>query len=134
VTWAIPGGPPLWYTAKMVLSVDIRHWLDEHGELPSANPSLRRKALRIAQLIEAGALLEPGEFREVLVACSRRFDGHACEGLLWVAKLSDERLHAYCRNCAREEIYISGWQDTRWSEGPMAPQLDPMAATLQNIN
>jgi hypothetical protein len=118
----------------MVLCVDIRHWLDPRGELPTDNAALRRKALRVVQLIEAGALLEPGEFREALVACTKRLAGHACDGLLWVEKCSDERLHAYCRVCAREELYISGWQDTRWSEGPMVPMSDPMAAVLHNIN
>ena len=118
----------------MVLSVDIRHWLDEQGELPADRPALRRKALRVAQLIEAGALLEPGEHREALVACARRVLGKPCTGLLWVAKLADDRLHACCPQCGGDELYVSGWQDTRWARGPMAPQLDPMAAQLHSIH
>ena len=105
----------------MALIVDIRHWLDEHGELPRDNLRIRRQALRIAQLIEAGGPLEVGQFRETLVPCSVRPHRKPCLGLLWVQKSPDERVWAYCLVCQREEILISGWQDTMWAHGPMEP-------------
>jgi hypothetical protein len=98
--------------------IDVRHLLDEHGELPLELP-VRRQALRFAQLIEAGGPLEVGEFRETLVPCSSRLHRRACLGLLWVEKSQDDRIWAYCLVCRRAEIFISGWQDTIWANGPM---------------
>src|SRR5215510_14531011 len=112
----------------MALIVDIRHWLDEHGELPRDNLRIRRQALRIAQLIEAGGPLEVGQFRETLVACSVRPHRKPCLGLPWVQKSPDERVWAYCLVCQREEILISGWQDTMWAHGPMEPATSEEAA------
>jgi hypothetical protein len=105
----------------MSLIVDIRHWLDEHGDLPQDNLRVRRQALRMAQLIEAGGPLEPGQFRETLVPCSLRPKRKPCLGLLWVQKSSDDQVCAYCLVCKREEIVISGWQETMWANGPMEP-------------
>jgi len=108
----------------MALTVDIRHWLDARGQLPADNLRLRRQALRIAQLIEAGGPLEVGQVRETLVACTLRPNHKPCLGLLWVEKRSDDRIWAYCMMCKREEILISGWQDTLWADGPMPPLSD----------
>ena len=105
----------------MALIVDIRDWLDEHGDLPHDNLRVRRRALRIAQLIEAGGPLEAGQFRETLVPCSLRPNRKQCLGLLWVQKSTDDQVCAYCLVCKREEIVISGWQDTMWAQGPMEP-------------
>jgi hypothetical protein len=118
----------------MALFVDIRHWLDERGELPLDNLQVRRRALRIAQLIEAGGPLQTGQLRETLVACSSRPNRKACLGLLWVEKSQDERICAYCVVCKREEILISGWQDTIWANGPMEPASPEMLIPSQNLN
>jgi hypothetical protein len=114
--------------------LDIRHWLDDRGELPHDNPQIRRRALRIAQLIEAGGPLEPGQLRETLVACSSRPNRKPCMGLLWVEKSNDERVCAYCVVCRREEIVISGWQDTIWANGPMEPATAEVFVPSQNFN
>jgi hypothetical protein len=118
----------------MALFVDIRHWLDERGELPLDNLQVRRRALRIAQLIEAGGPLQMGQLRETLVACSSRPNRKACLGLLWVEKSQDERICAYCVVCKREEILISGWQDTIWANGPMEPASPEMLVPSHNLN
>jgi hypothetical protein len=110
----------------MTLIVDIRDWLDEHGLLPIDNLRVRRRALRVAQLIEAGGPLAIGQFRETLVACSSRPDRKPCLGLLWVEKVEEDRIWAYCPACKREEILISGWQETMWAKGPMEPASDEM--------
>jgi hypothetical protein len=98
--------------------VDIRHWLDEAGQ--PAGP-VRRQALRIARLIEYGGPLQARQFRQTLVECSRRVQRKPCEGLLWVEKQQDGRIVAFCRMCEKEEIYISGWEETEWADGPMEP-------------
>jgi hypothetical protein len=102
----------------MTYVVDIRHWLDEDGK-PAA--PVRRRALRIARLIEYGGPLDVGYARETLVECSRRVNRRPCPGLLWVAKAADDAIEASCLVCRREELIISGWEDTEWAGGPMAP-------------
>ena len=118
----------------MALIVDIRDWLDDDGQLPIDNLNVRRRALRIAQLIEAGGPLAVGQLRETLIACSLRPNRRPCLGLLWVEKVEDERIYAYCLACKREEIWISGWQDTLWAEGPMEPASHEMLTLPQNVN
>src|SRR5215475_5301107 len=94
---------PIVIRRRMALIVDIRHWLDEHGQLPSDNLVVRRRALRIAQLIEAGGPLAVGQLRETLIPCSLRPNRKPCLGLLWVEKVKDEHIYAYCLACEREE-------------------------------
>jgi hypothetical protein len=118
----------------MALIVDIRHWLDERGELPLDNLQVRRRALRVAQLIEAGGPLETGQVRETLVACSCRPHRKPCMGLLWVEKAMDERIWAYCLICKREEIVISGWQHTMWAHGPMEPATPELLEPPHTVN
>jgi hypothetical protein len=118
----------------MTLIVDIRHWLDERGELPLDNLHIRRRALRIAQLIEAGGPLESGQIRETLVACTLRPNRKPCLGLLCVEKTKDRRIWAYCLACQREEILISGWEDTMWANGPMEPATEEQLTLPQEVN
>ena len=118
----------------MALTVDIRHWLAARGQLPADNLRLRRQALRIAQLIEAGGPLEVGQVRETLVACTLRPNHKPCLGLLWVEKRSDDRIWAYCMMCKREEILISGWQETMWANGPMEPATEDRFTLPQDVN
>jgi hypothetical protein len=102
----------------MVLVVDIRHWLLPNGD---PHPRLRRQVLRIARLIEYGGQLEVGYTRETLIECSRRPNRAPCPGLLWVFKIQDGTIEATCMICKNERIHISGWQETEWADGPMAP-------------
>jgi hypothetical protein len=100
------------------LSVDICHWLDEHGE--PAEP-VRRKALWIARMIEYGGPLESGFCRETLIECTMRPKRRACRGLLWVGKAPDGRIDAWCRTCDQLNIIVTGWEGTFWANGPMEP-------------
>ena len=108
----------------MFRSIDIRHWLASDGELPANNLRLRRQALRVARLIEAGGPLEPGQYRETLVDCTARPARKSCLGLVWVEKLADGRLEASCPACQRERVFIAGWEHTKWAGGPMGPASD----------
>lgn len=103
------------------LIVDIRHWLDERGSLPTHDLRLRRNALRIATLIEYGGPLAQLEGRETMVPCKRRPTGRPCMGLMMVVKRADDRIHVYCSACGDNEAIISGWQETDWADGPCAP-------------
>jgi hypothetical protein len=98
--------------------VDIRDWLEPNGD---PHPRLRRQALRMARLIEYGGPLQQGQMRETLVECSRRSKRRPCPGLLWVTKGAEDTIEAHCALCRNEEVYISGWQETIWAEGPMEP-------------
>ena len=81
----------------------------------------RRKLLQIARLIEYGARLEPDEYRETLVECTRRPGRKRCLGFLWVAKTDDREILAYCSACETDQVLIHSWQDTPWADGPMEP-------------
>lgn len=115
----------------MHLVLDVRDWFDEHG---NPIPQLRRRALRIARLIEYGGTLKPGEVRLTLVECSRRPKRRDCEGLLWVTKTKDDHLSAWCPHCDQECILITGWADTVYAEGPPEPlpALPPVDASALN--
>ena len=116
----------------MALIVDIRHWLDENGNIPD-DPRIRRQALRVARLIEAGGPLKAGESRETLVECSCRPDRKQCLGLMWVEKCDEEHIHAECLVCLKDQVQISGWQDTEWANGmmdPVSPDDRPTGALL----
>lgn len=103
----------------MKLTVDPRHWLDEHGNIPLEPARLRRNMLRIARIIEYGGPLNSGTMLETLIECSRKPKRKQCPGLLWVQKLEDQAIAAYCMICKQEEIYVHHWQDTEWADGPM---------------
>ncbi len=105
----------------MTLVVDINHFLDEHRELPAAPLRLRRKALRIVRFIEYGGPLRKLEGRETLVECRKRPKGKSCLGLMWVVKLSDDRIDVHCPTCHEVEAIVSGWQESLWAAGPMPP-------------
>jgi len=117
---------PLATFRTMTLVVDITHWLDERGELPTADLRLRRLALRIARFIEYGGPLDPLQARETLIECKRRPAHKPCLGLLWVMKRADDRIEVFCRACRDIEAVISDWQDTVWAEGimPAVPMTD----------
>lgn len=115
-----------------MLIVNIRHWLDAQNDIPLRPARLRRNALRVAQLIEYGGPLEVGEMRETLVQCTKRPKGRPCPGLLWVAKQEDQRIYAFCVGCRRDELVISGWEDTRWADGMMEPVPVPPADNIDD--
>jgi hypothetical protein len=96
------------------------HFLADDGGLPDSDDTrVRKAALRVAGLIEAGGPLRVGQMRETLVACDRRIERKPCPGLLWVRKADDGRIHAWCFVCRRWEMWLSDWEDTEWAEGPM---------------
>lgn len=101
----------------MTLVVDPWHWLTPEGEIPSKDPRLRRNTLRVARIIEYGATLPVGRFRETLVECSRRPAGARCQGLLCVRKRTDEALLAFCPACGTVYMLVHNWKGTRWSNG-----------------
>jgi hypothetical protein len=118
----------------MTFVTDIRHFLDDHGRLRLDNLPLRRRALRLAQLVEAGGPLEAGQFRETLVPCPARSRRTPCLGLQWVEKTRDRRIFAWCPACHRHETLISGWEMTPWAAGPMEPATDDELDLSPDVN
>ena len=90
----------------MTLIVDPWHWLTPDGEIPMDHPRLRRQVLRVARVIEYGALLGRDEARETLIECTRRPGKKPCPGLLWVVKSADDRLIALCPVCRTEHMVV----------------------------
>ncbi len=126
---SLPHRTPPCYAPDMLV-VDPWHWLNEDGSLPYDNPRLFRKALRVAQVIEYGGTLEPGEARETLLQCARRPAGKQCLSLLWVSKTSDDAIVAFCALCKHDEMIVHNWQQTEWADGMMEavqtkPEVDP---------
>lgn len=107
------------YASAMTLIVDINHWLEEDGELPTTNLRLRRNALRIVRFVEYGGPLKKLEGRLTLVECKRRPKRQQCLGLMWVVKQDDDRIQAYCSVCHDVEAIISGWDETPYADGVM---------------
>jgi hypothetical protein len=110
----------LWYENAMLV-VNVLHWLDTDGSLPTENLRLRRQALRVARLIEYGGPLAVNETRETLIECSRRSGRRPCIGLLWVTKIDEKTLDADCPSCNGDEVAVTGWEGTQWAEGMMEP-------------
>jgi hypothetical protein len=104
-----------------MLVVNIRHWLDDRGELPLSPAPLRKNALRVARLIEYGGPLRVGEARETLVECTKRVDRKPCPGLMWVLKPEKATILAECVHCGRDQVHITGWEFTIWADGVMDP-------------
>ena len=110
----------------VIIIVDASHWLNEDGALPADSPLLYRRALRMAQFIEYGGTLQPGEMRETLVQCSKRPKRKRCCGLMWVTKTPGlqplaPNILAFCMACGNEEMLISNWHGTVWADGMMDP-------------
>jgi hypothetical protein len=101
----------------MTLYVDPWHWLMPDGELPEDNIRIRRNLLKVARVIEYGALLQKNEGRETLIECTKRPNRKLCTGLLWVLKSPDSSLMAYCPVCETEHMVVYNWEDTLWSNG-----------------
>ena len=108
-----------------MLVVDPWHWLTKEGYLPVDNPRLYRRVLRVAQFIECGGTLRPGEMRETLVQCQKRPSRKQCPGLMWLMKTERDEILAFCMACKTDEMLIHNWQETEWADGMM----DPMPAS-----
>jgi hypothetical protein len=101
-----------------MIVVDPWDWLTENGELPTENPRLRGRMLRVARFIEYGGPLARLHCRETLIECKRRPGGRPCAGLMWVLKTDDDAINAFCRGCG-DEALIQNWQRTEWAAGIM---------------
>jgi hypothetical protein len=112
-----------------MLVVNPWHWLTKDGSIPEEHPEIRRNLLRVARVIELGAEVPRGHFRDTLIECRRRPGRKACTGLLDVAKLEYDTLLAYCPQCGQEEMWVHAWQGTEWAEG-LAPPL-PLPSRLR---
>jgi len=105
----------------MTLYVDPWHWLMPDGSFPEDNLRLRRNILKIARVIEYGALLRKKEGRETLIECTKRPNRKQCTGLLWVLKRPDSSLILFCPVCQTEHMVVNNWEETMWSVGQAMP-------------
>ena len=104
-----------------MLIVDPRHWLEKDGSIPTTNPRLRRNIIRVARLIEYGGPLTLGYARATLLECQKRPARRLRTGLLFVAKLKDNTLLAFCPTCESQQVLIHNWHGTPWARGPVEP-------------
>jgi hypothetical protein len=104
-----------------MLIVDLWHWLDEKGDIPTGNPRLRRNVVQVLRVVEYGSPLEPEGETETLIECRRRPGGRRCPGLLRVRKEGDNSLLAFCPACDTDEMLVSNWEETRWGRPRSRP-------------
>lgn len=109
----------------MTLIVNPWHWLTPDGEIPQHIPDLRRNILRVARVIEYGALLASGEFRDTLIECTKRPAGKQCPGLQVVMKNGDDSILAYCPICETDHILVHDWRGTKWAHGQPEAHFEP---------
>ena len=100
-----------------MLVVDPWHWLQADGALPPTGSRSRSQMIRVARVIEYGGPLPAGSARETLLECSRRSSSRRCDGMLWVTKLTDDALLAFCATCKGEHMLVHNWQKTKWARG-----------------
>lgn len=96
---------------------DMRHFVDEHGELPDDMPS---RALRLAQfqgsivawMTATGGL--DGQMSRTNVNCRRNPNRLPCLGeILAVFEVESEAIVWECPLC-EDKGRISGWEGTSW--------------------
>lgn len=98
--------------------IDIRHYLDEQGEVPA----LPLPAMTIAYFcgsVVAWVSAWPGPDGErTNLPCRRSRSRTSCWGEVYARLEPDDRIAWRCAACGEEGV-ISGWQGTRWdrSEG-----------------
>jgi hypothetical protein len=94
---------------------DIRHFLNEKGELPFDIP---RPALNLAthlmKIIESTTnRRQLYEESQTIVPCRRRPNHVKCDGYIISSVQEDSRIRWFCPSCG-DSGYISGWQFIAW--------------------
>jgi Plasmid pRiA4b ORF-3-like protein len=94
--------------------VDLRHFLDENGDLAAMPAPAVTLARFNASIVGWVTRLPPGSGAErTNVPCRAQSRGKRCRGEIDALLSEDEVILWHCSHCAQEGV-ISGWQETRW--------------------
>ena len=103
--------------------IDIRHYLDDEGEIAVPSGPARKLAEYIGEIIlcvTAGPSAEDGA---IPLPCRRRPGRKPCYGIVTAGYSESDRqtIVWQCQGCG-DEGSISGWQETQWDRRFSQPQ------------
>ncbi len=99
----------------MALITQMKHFLDEEGDIPKEIPVPARKlALFLGSIVGWVTIRKVGRFEMTNVPCRHSTGRRRCDGII-VAKLEDDGATIVweCPMC-RDNGTISAWEDTFW--------------------
>ncbi len=98
---------------------DLRHYLDDDGNLPDMHPRALSLALHQGAIVEWMTMALPNDETEVTnVYCRRRPRRRRCLGQIHARfHPVTDAIHWRCPHCGDNGI-IDGWAGTRWDRGP----------------
>ncbi len=93
---------------------DLRHFLDEEGEIPSSIPKPARElASFLVLVVDAVTTPFPEQKWSIETGITCRTPG--CSGeIIGALDSVDEPVHWYCLECG-EDGTISAWRESRWN-------------------
>lgn len=100
----------------MMMVTNIRHFLDENGEVPALPPEARNLLRFLSSVVVAASTAYGTPVALAEVECIGTEDGEVCggEAEVWV-DANDNRIGWECLECGNEGI-ISDWEGTRWDK------------------
>jgi hypothetical protein len=90
---------------------DIRHYLDEHGEMASMPAPARSLASFLTLLIDEATSAFPAETHDTGIRCRTK----ACNGTIKTNLTSTTDEISWCCLVCEHHGVIRNWQDTRWN-------------------
>ena len=92
---------------------DLRHFLDDDGDLASGIPSeARQMASFLALIVDAVSMESPGPFHETGMRCRIK---QCIGGVLARVDRANQEIHWECSLCGHHG-QISNWQNTKWDQ------------------
>lgn len=97
-----------------MMLTNLRHFLDENGELPDLTPEAGELLSFLASVVEAATLAYDLPVTLAGELCRARIKGKLCKGEIetWVYA-DNNQIGWECLECGNEGI-ISGWEGTAW--------------------
>jgi hypothetical protein len=94
-----------------MLISQMRHFLDEKGEIPTEmHKDARQMAGYLAMIIDATTITRPSTLTTSDVRCIKK----GCHGMIKTSLDKESmRIHWFCPECENEGI-ISNWEKTKW--------------------
>lgn len=100
----------------MALVTNIRHFIDENGEVPALTPEAHALLNFLAAIIEAATLDYGRPLTFADTKCRAVLDGKPCPGEIEVWVYPENNLIGWeCLECGDEGV-ISEWEGTPWDK------------------
>ena len=98
----------------MILSANLRHFLDEDGNVVDVTPEARQLLDFLGDIVEIATITYGSAMILADTPCRMTINGKRCPGELevWVYA-EDNKIGWECQACGDEGI-ISGWEGTPW--------------------